>query len=144
MQRPEILVPTDAERESARDSSRLLSRSGTELHVRGAVETEFDLRVPERIAKMFQFILFQLAQGKGITIIPNEALLTTQDAADLLHVSRPFLIKLLYERKVQIQKVGNRRKISFEEVKKLKESLETESRNALTELAKMDSELGIE
>jgi hypothetical protein len=44
MQRPEILVPTDAERESARDSSRLLTRSGAELQVRGAVETELKRR----------------------------------------------------------------------------------------------------
>ena len=138
----ETLIPTDEEQISARDSSRLLSRRGTELHLRQPIEPEVDIRVPERVAQLFQYILFQLAQGKGITIIPNEALLTTQDAADFLHVSRPFLIKLLYDRNVPIQKVGNRRKIPFEEVKKLRESLQTESRNALAELAKLDEELG--
>lgn len=140
----QTLIPTDDERESAGSSSRLLGRGGAELHVRVPKEQEFDFQVPERILHMFQHILFQLSQGKGITIIPNEALLTTQDAADLLQVSRPFLIKLLYQRNVPIQKVGNRRKISFEEIKKLKEALRAESRNAIKDLVQQDQELGLE
>jgi excisionase family DNA binding protein len=145
MSSSETLIPTDDEQEIARNSSRLLISGSMELHMRGsAAEREVVVRVPERIAHVFQHIFLQLAQGKGVTIIPNEALLTTQDAADFLHVSRPFLIKLLTKHNVRIQKVGNRRKVSFEEVKKLQETLKAQSRDALNELEQLDQELGLE
>ena len=99
--------------------------------------------VPARVAHMFQTILEQLAQGKAVTIVPNDALLTTQDAADMLNVSRPFLIKLLEKEKVQIQKVGNRRKISFDAIKKLKAKLQSDSQQALRDLAELDRELDL-
>jgi excisionase family DNA binding protein len=141
----ETLVPTDQEQQLARTSSRLLSRHGDiELHVRGPRQQDEFVLVPARVAQMFAHILNQFAQGKAVTIVPNEAMLTTQDAADFLNVSRPFLIKLLGEHDVLIQKVGNRRKIPFTEVQRLKEILQTNSREALTELAKLDQELGLE
>jgi excisionase family DNA binding protein len=139
------LVPTDQEQQLARTSSRLLSRHGDiELHVRGPRQQDEFVLVPARVAQMFAHILNEFAQGKAVTIVPNEAMLTTQDAADFLNVSRPFLIKLLGEHDVLIQKVGNRRKIPFTEVQRLKEILQTNSREALTELAKLDQELGLE
>jgi excisionase family DNA binding protein len=140
----ETLIPTDDEQEIARNSSRLLIRGGMELHMRGAAEQEVIVRVPARIAHVFQHIFLQLAQGKGVTVIPNEALLTTQDAADILNVSRPFLVKILSEHNVSIQKVGNRRKISFHEVMRLKEKLQAQSRGALDELAQLDRELNLD
>ena len=70
-------------------------------------------------------------------------MLTTQDAADFLRVSRPFLIKLLEKEKVPIQKVGNRRKRAFPEVLKLKGKLTDQSDAALKELAELDAELGL-
>ena len=93
---------------------------------------------------MFTHILVQFAQGKAVTIVPNDAMLTTQDAADFLNVSRPFLIKLLGEHNVLIQKVGNRRKIPFTEVQRLKGIMQTRSQSALEELAQLDQELGLE
>jgi excisionase family DNA binding protein len=114
------------------------------LHVRGPRQQDEFVLVPARVAQMFAHMLNQFAQGKAVTIVPNEAMLTTQDAADFLNVSRPFLIKLLAQHNVLIQKVGNRRKIPFTEVQRLKEILQTNSREALTELAKLDQELGLE
>jgi excisionase family DNA binding protein len=140
----ETLVPTDQEQQLARTSSRLLSRPGIELHVLDPRQQDEFVLVPARVAQMFAHILNQFAQGKAVTIVPNEAMLTTQDAADFLNVSRPFLIKLLAQHNVLIQKVGNRRKIPLTEVQRLKEILQTNSREALTELAKLDEELGLE
>jgi len=140
----ETLVPTDQEQQLARTSSRLLSRGGIELHVGDPTHQGEFVLLPTRVAQMFTHILVQIAQGKAVTIVPNEAMLTTQDAADFLSVSRPFLIKLLGEHNVLIQKVGNRRKIPFTEVQRLKEILQTDSRAAITELAKLDQELGLE
>jgi excisionase family DNA binding protein len=71
-------------------------------------------------------------------------MLSTQDAADLLNVSRPFLIKLLEQENVPIQRVGNRRRIAFPDVLKLKEKLRKRSGEAFNKLAELDEELGIE
>jgi len=145
MTRVETIIPTDQEQQIARTSSRLLSGPGNiELRLHGTVQPGEFVMVPTRIAQMFTHILVQIAQGKAVTIVPNDAMLTTQDAADVLNVSRPFLIKLLAEHNVLIQKVGNRRRIPFIEVQRLKEVLQTNSRTALQELAKLDQELGLE
>lgn len=160
----ETIVPTDDEQEIARNSSRILSRGGDIKFVAAAVQVrtgaqvhasarvsgleqvsgpEQVVLVPARVAHMFQTILEQLGQGKAITIVPNDALLTTQDAADLLHVSRPFLIKLLEKEKVLVQKIGNRRKISFDAVKKLKAKLQADAEQALRDLAGLDREMDL-
>jgi excisionase family DNA binding protein len=140
----ETLIPTDQEQRLARDSSRFLGRGHIELRVHREKEQGEYVLVPARFAEMFAHILNYFAQGKAVTIVPNEAMLTTQDAADVLNVSRPFLVKLLKEHDVLIQRVGNRRKIPFTEVQRLKEIMHTRSRSALKELAELDRELGLE
>jgi excisionase family DNA binding protein len=154
----ETIVPTDDEQETARHFSRILSRGGDIKLVAGSAPprniardrsrglapvAEEIVLAHARIAHMVQTLLEQLAQGKAVTIVPNDALLTTQDAADLLQVSRPYLIKLLAKEQVPVQKVGNRRKIAFEAIKKLQQKLQAESEQALRELAKLDSELNL-
>jgi excisionase family DNA binding protein len=140
---PETVVPTEAEQAVARDSSHRLADT-LELHMRRGPQQDELVLVPARIARLFRHILVLFAQGKAVTIVPNEAMLTTQDAADFLHVSRPFLVKLLGEHNVQIQKVGNRRKIPFKEVERLQGILQTNSRAALSKLAQLDRELELE
>jgi excisionase family DNA binding protein len=100
--------------------------------------------IPARIAALFQQILVQVASGKAVTIVPYDRMLSTQDAADLLNVSRPFLVKLLEQEHVPIQKVGNRRRIAFPEVVKLKEKFRRQSDEAFKELAAIDNEIGID
>ena len=147
----ETIVPTNDEQEIARNSARILSRGAdirlvakSDAHRRPspAAREEIVLAGAVRIAHLFQVLLEQLAQGKAVTIVPNDALLTTQDAADLLQVSRPYLIKLLDKEKVRVQKVGNRRKIAFEELQRLKAKLQTDAEQALRDLASLDAELG--
>jgi excisionase family DNA binding protein len=100
--------------------------------------------VPAKIAELFQRVLLEVAAGHAVSIVPHERMLSSQDAADFLHVSRPFLIKLLEEEHVEIQKVGNRRRIAFGEVLKLKGKLRKRSDKAFSKLAELDHELGIE
>lgn len=100
--------------------------------------------VPAHIAALFHQILVQVASGKAVTIVPHDKMLTTQDAADILNVSRPFLIKLLDREKIPIQKVGNRRRIAFQHVLQLKQKMRKESEEAFNRLAEIDEEIDLE
>jgi excisionase family DNA binding protein len=83
--------------------------------------------VPAHIAELFRQILAVIAQGKPVTIVPLDRMLTSQDAADLLNVSRPFLVKLLEKENIPVQRVGNRRRIAFKDVMALKDKLQKRS-----------------
>jgi excisionase family DNA binding protein len=80
-------------------------------------------------------MLSQLASGHAVTIVPVHAELTTQQAADLLNVSRPFLISLLEQGKIAFRRVGNHRRVRFEDVIQYRRAQQQESKAAMVDLA---------
>ena len=91
--------------------------------------------------KLLIDILSQMAQGNAVTLIPIHAELTTQEAADLLNVSRPYLIKLLESNKIPFHKVGRHRRIRFEDLMNYKNQIDSDRMRALDELAAQAQEL---
>ena len=79
----------------------------------------------------------------AVTLIPVHAELTTQEAAEMLNISRPSLIQLLDEGKIDYRRVGTHRRVRFEGLMKYKRAAEAGRRAALKELAAYDQELGI-
>jgi len=84
-----------------------------------------------------------MAQGNAVTVIPVHANLTTQEAADFMNVSRPFLIGLLEAGKIPFAKVGSHRRIRFEDLMKFKTSTEARRREIMEELAQQAQEEGM-
>jgi excisionase family DNA binding protein len=76
-----------------------------------------------------------MAAGRGVSLIPENAELTTVQAAAVLNVSRPFLIKLLTERALPFRKVGKHRRIRMEDVMAYKNQIDREREAVLDELA---------
>jgi excisionase family DNA binding protein len=74
------------------------------------------LNIPIAAMQMLIEIMQQMAQGKPVSIIPSNAELTTQQAADFLNVSRPYFVKLLEENKLPFKKVGTRRRVLFKDL----------------------------
>jgi antitoxin HicB len=75
--------------------------------------------------------------------IDKAAMLTTSAAAEMLNVSRPFLIKLVKKENVQRPLVGNRRRIPYEEVIRLKQLLQTTSDKVMSEMAELEKKFGL-
>lgn len=91
--------------------------------------------VPREAFDLFVRILAEMANGNAITIVPIHAELTTQQAADLMNVSRPFLVSLLETGKIAFRSVGTRRRIRCSDLIDYRRKEEAEAKQALDELA---------
>jgi excisionase family DNA binding protein len=84
-----------------------------------------------------------MAQGNAVTLIPIHAELTTQQAADILGVSRPFVVKEIEEKRLPARKVGTRRRVMFGDLMNYKQRSDAGRQQALEKLAALDEELGL-
>jgi excisionase family DNA binding protein len=100
------------------------------------------VEVPAAAVDLLVRILTEMASGNAITIIPIHAELTTRQAASILNVSRPYLIKLLEEGRIAYRKVGRHRRVPMQELMEYKQRNEAERRAAMDELAAMAQEDG--
>ncbi len=92
--------------------------------------------IPAKAANLLMTILNQMAKGNAVTLIPVHIELTTQEAANLLNVSRPFLGKLLEEGKIPFRLVGTKRRVLAKDLLKYKEEIDKKRLAALEELAR--------
>jgi excisionase family DNA binding protein len=109
----------------------------------GEVGVNDALVIPRPTAILFAQILDALARGQGVQIIPKDAELTTQQAADMLNVSRPYLISLLESDQIPYRKVGRHRRITFENLMNYKRHDDLDRRAAADDLADLSEELGL-
>ena len=88
-------------------------------------------------------VLIEIGQGNAVSIIPIHAELTTQEAADVLNVSRPFLVQLLEKGDIPFHKIGTHRRVRYQDVMAYSQRIDTERSKALDELAAQAQELGM-
>ncbi len=142
-------LPTEQDIMLARESGRALStmlmtRAETQqidFHdEQGSVHT---VRMPTSALRLLLEVLTEIGQGNAVSIIPIHAELTTQEAADVLNVSRPFLVQLLESGTIPFHKTGTHRRVRYQDVIAYKNRIDTERRQALTELAEQAQELNM-
>ncbi|WCN08169.1 excisionase family DNA-binding protein [Marinomonas mediterranea] len=100
-----------------------------------------DIVLPKPALNLFIEVLTQLGEGNIVQITPIHAELTTQQAADMLNMSRPSLIKLLDEEVIPFSRTGNRRKVAYVDVMSYKDSLLQKRLASLDELSALDQEI---
>jgi excisionase family DNA binding protein len=96
---------------------------------------EQPIELPAGAVALLMEILAAMAAGRGVTLIPENAELTTVQAAGLLNVSRPFLIKLLDERIIPHRLVGRHRRVLMDDVMAYKNKIDRDREAVLDELA---------
>jgi len=135
-------VPNEHDSELAAAASRELARAS-----KAAVNVQLGdgtvLELPKAVTPLLVNILTEMAQGNAVTLIPLHAELTTQEAANLLNISRPYLNKLLDQGLIDHHKVGTHRRIKFTDLETFREKREQERNAAMEELARQAQEQGM-
>lgn len=101
---------------------------------------EARIQIPGRAFEHLRKILQSMAEGKTVSLIDNEQELTTQEAADILNISRPYLVKLLESGEIPFSKVGKHRRVRFEDLNAYKKKRQRKRQRHLRELAKQAQE----
>ena len=136
------VVPDETDSELAATASRELARAA-KASVTVRLDDGTDLQLPKLVTPLLIKILTEMAQGNAVTLIPLHAELTTQEGANLLNVSRPFLNKMLDRGELKFHKVGTHRRIKFSDLEDYRQKREEERASLMEALAGQAQELGI-
>ncbi len=99
--------------------------------------------IPSSLLHLLADILAQMAEGHAVSLVPFQNELTTQEAAGLLNVSRPYLVQLLEAGKIPYRKVCTRRKVLAKDILYYKTGIEQARLKVLAGLSDQAQELGI-
>lgn len=133
-------IPATQEIDLARESSQKLA-----AYIKSTAHPVFQLlkkdkaietvTIPANALQLLITILSQMAKGHAVTLVPVHTELTTQEAADLLNVSRPYLVNLLEAGTIPFHKVGSRRRVLTKDILRYKEKIDKARLSILEELA---------
>ena len=139
-------LPSPGEREVANQLRRVLASQTTHerdqrLTVTSEAGEPAEIVLTPGLSKLLMELLRYLGNGDAVTLVPVSQMLTTQQAADILNVSRPFLISLLEKGEISYVLTGRHRRIQAVELFAYKERRDEKRAAALSELAELDADL---
>ena len=136
-------LPSVNEQEAANQLRKVLAiqtAGKANLHVLGEDRKPVKITLTPALSGLLMEMLRHVGRGDAVTLVPFEQMLTTQQAADILNVSRPFLISLLEKGEIDHSTVGKHRRIKAEHVFAYKAAKAEKRSKALEELAELDAE----
>jgi excisionase family DNA binding protein len=143
----ETVAPSEADARLALESSRILAtrKFGRRSSVRIRLDDDQTepVTVPASALRLFLHMLTEMSQGNAVTLIPTHAELTSQQAADLLNVSRPYVVKLLDEGKIPCRTVGKYRRVRFDDLMAYKRKDDEARAKVLDQLTAEAQELSL-
>lgn len=104
-------------------------------------ETGEVLSIPKRAFTLLKVILENMSEGKTLTIASEDEELSTQQAAEILNISRPYLVKLLEDEKISFRKVGTHRRVKLKDLLEYEKTLRNKRRQTLDRLSKQGQKL---
>lgn len=144
----ELAAPTKAEAFLAQESGQRLvpfleEQQDLSIQIKKEGKHTEEIVLPASAFRLLVNVLFEMAKGNAVTLIPVDAEMTTQQAADFLNVSRPFLVRLLDEEQIPCRKVGTHRRILFRDLLDYKERDTTERLRVLAKLTEQAQQLNM-
>ncbi|NVZ94646.1 helix-turn-helix domain-containing protein [Pseudomonas sp. D6002] len=146
---PKTVLPLEKEVEAAVQGQRALASllstkfETQRIDIFDKEDKPHTLVLPTSALRLLVDILGELAIGNAVKVVPVHAELTSQEAADMLNVSRPHLVKMLEEGAIPFTKTGRHRRIRFSDLMAFKQRREDESQEAMDALAQQAQELGV-
>lgn len=141
----EPVVPTPADIDQARHAIEKLAKylpDGADAIIEDRAQRMHAV-LPVTVVRLLQDILREMAAGNAISLVPIHAELTTQQAADALNVSRPFLIGLLKAGELPYRQVGSHRRVRFDDLMRYKRDIDARRAETLRQLTAESEELGL-
>ncbi|MCO8588998.1 helix-turn-helix domain-containing protein [Burkholderia multivorans] len=144
---PDMILPVEREMQAAVEGQRMLAaylatRTDTQrIQIFDDENRAHQVELPTSALRLLVDILAELADGNAVKVVPVHAELTTQEAADLLNVSRPHLIKLLEANALPYHRTGKHRRVRFSDLMRYKAERDQESADAMEELSKQAQDL---
>lgn len=142
-----VRLPTSEEVEVAKESSRTLSKYADDERINLKIISENgdqeEIILPGQAMNMLLKVLTEMAQGNAISVVPVHAELTTQEAANFLNVSRPFLIKLIESQKIKCRRVGTHRRVRLSDLIKFKQEEGVRQDDAMDKLVQQAQDLNL-
>ena len=143
---PVEVVATPEEREVAQEGSRKMATFMTQTNKRIKLVLESDpgvsIEIPDIVANAVFEILRELSRGNAVCLMPRRAELTTQEAAEILNVSRPYLMSLVKAHKIVARKVGNRNRILYEDLMRYKRAEDEARQKIIYKMIELAQEAG--
>lgn len=124
----------------------VLHRLEEALEGAGTVALSIDgrgLPLPPSLDAIVRLVVSELARGNGIRVLAAHAILTTQEAADLLNVSRPYLCRLIDNNELPAKMIGSHRRVRLDDLIDYKRRLDQDREEALTRLTQQSEGLGL-
>lgn len=137
------VLPSEQEIAQAQASLKLLKKDRSNTHFVIASPSGLKVPITESAFNLLLNVLTEMSRGNALLVIPINAELTTQEAADLLNVSRPYLIRLLEEKEIPFHMVGRHRRILFKDLMQYRQQFKRSQFKAVEQLTQMDEEQGI-
>lgn len=140
-------LPTEEEIASAKAYSRELAKYADKSSVRMKLvsdgQSSDDFVLPGHLVELMLRVATEVSMGNGVSILPIHTELTTQQAANLLNVSRPFLVSLLDDGSIPHRKVGSHRRVLAQDILTFQEDQRRDREAALDELAELSDDMGL-
>lgn len=144
-----VILPVEREVEAAVQSRRVLAAYvGTQretqcIQIFDEHNQAHQVELPTSALRLLMDVLTELADGNAVQVVPIHAELTTQEAADLLNVSRPHVVRLMEEGALPFHRAGKHRRVRFADLMQFKADRDNSSEQAMKELARQAQELGM-
>ncbi|NMG22234.1 helix-turn-helix domain-containing protein [Brasilonema bromeliae] len=134
-------VKTEQEAQSIKQVEDILNSQGSQVKLIGTNGEQID--IPESLYQVLRHVVHAMASGQAVSLVPHSYEMTTQQAAEFLNVSRPYVVKLLEQGEIPYIKVGSHRRVCFEDLVRYKEQRDKKRSQLLKQLIEMSEEAGL-